>query len=114
MHHEQARYEATTQDGNTWYKHASCLSCSQMEGMTLQDLHSMLVLLCPDIPVRVARSAFKAATPLLPSGNFSCSCSGKISAEVETHSASVRAFVDNKLAVTESCIHKIQCLLVVF
>lgn len=85
-----------------------------MEGMTLQDLHSMLVLLCPDIPVRVARSAFKAATPLLPSGNIFCSCSGNISAEIEPHNASARAFVDYKLAVTESCIHIIQCLLVVF
>ena len=37
---------------------------------TLQDMHSLLLMLCPDVPLRVTRSAFKAATPLLPSGRL--------------------------------------------
>ena len=42
---------------------------SHTEAFTLQDVHSLMVMLCSDVPLRVTRSAFKAATPLLPSGD---------------------------------------------
>ena len=31
-------------------------------------MHSLMLMVCSDIPLRIARSAFKAASPLLPSG----------------------------------------------
>lgn len=46
----------------------TCLFCSHTDALSLQDLHSLILLLCPDMPLRVTRSAFKAATPLLPFG----------------------------------------------
>lgn len=45
---------------------------------TLQDMHSLLLMLCPDVPLRVTRSAFKAATPLLPSGSAVPHLSGDV------------------------------------
>ncbi len=44
--------------------------CSHIEAFTLQDMHSLMLMMCSDVPLRVTRSAFKAATPLLPSGDF--------------------------------------------
>ena len=44
--------------------------CSHVEAFTLQDMHSLMLMMCSDVPLRVTRSAFKAATPLLPSGDF--------------------------------------------
>ena len=47
------------------------VGCRKDVTFTLQDMHSLLLMLCPDVPLRVTRSAFKAATPLLPSGGLS-------------------------------------------
>ena len=44
--------------------------CSHIEAFTLQDMHSLMLMVCSDVPLRVTRSAFKAATPLLPSGDL--------------------------------------------
>ena len=44
------------------------LNCSHTGAFTLQDMHSLMLMVCSDIPLRVPRSAFKAASPLLPSG----------------------------------------------
>lgn len=43
-------------------------NCSCGGAFTIQDMHSLMLMVCSDIPLRVTRSAFKAASPLLPSG----------------------------------------------
>ena len=50
--------------------HCALVLRSRTEAFTLQDMHSLMLMLCSDVPLRVTRSAFKAATPLLPSGDL--------------------------------------------
>ncbi|KAL3148174.1 hypothetical protein ABBQ38_014454 [Trebouxia sp. C0009 RCD-2024] len=51
---------------------------SHTGAFTLQDVHSLMLMLCSDIPLRVTRSAFKAASPLLPSGSVVPHLSGDV------------------------------------
>ncbi|DBB18159.1 TPA: hypothetical protein ACH3X3_003133 [Trebouxia sp. C0006] len=51
---------------------------SHIEAFTLQDMHSLMLMMCSDVPLRVTRSAFKAATPLLPSGSAVPHLSGDV------------------------------------